>query len=105
MTDLKEHGVVQRAKLHIECNEIITDLQADEERTAKMKQRAEELGVTEGVIVEKVLEGGSSEGVLEVNDVIIGLGNKKIHRFADLQEALQQYRPEQQGRLQIYHHA
>ena len=101
VTDLKEHGVVQRAKLHIECNEIITDLQADEERTAKMKQRAEELGVTEGVIVEKVLEGGSSEGVLEVNDVIIGLGNKKIHRFADLQEALQQYRPGDKVQVKI----
>ena len=101
VTDLKEHGVVQRAKLHIECNEIITDLQADEERTAKMKQRAEELGVTEGVIVDKVLEGGSSEGVLEVNDVIIGLGNKKIHRFADLQEALQQYRPGDKVQVKI----
>jgi S1-C subfamily serine protease len=101
VTDLKEHGVVQRAKLHIECNEIITDLQADEERTAKMKQRAEELGVTEGVIVETVLEGGSSEGVLEVNDVIIGLGNKKIHRFADLQEALQQYRPGDKVQVKI----
>ena len=101
VADLKEHGVVQRAKLHIECNEIITDLQADEERTAKMKQRAEELGVTEGVIVEKVLEGGSSEGVLEVNDVIIGLGNKKIHRFADLQEALQQYRPGDKVQVKI----
>ena len=101
VADLKGHGVVQRAKLHIEIDEIVTDLQADEERTAKMKQRAEELDVTEGVFVKKVLEGGSSEGILEVNDVIIGLNNKKIHRIADLQEALQQYRPGDKVQVKI----
>ena len=53
------------------------------------------------MFVKKVLEGGSSEGILEVNDVIIGLNNKKIHRIADLQEALQQYRPGDKVQVKI----
>lgn len=101
VADLKEYGVVQRAKLNIACNEIITDLQMSDERTAEMKKRAEELGVTDGVIVEEVEVGGSSDGILEVDDVIVGMGNKKIHRYTDLQEALQQYRPGDKVQVKI----
>ncbi len=38
--------------------------------------------------VAEVVEGGSAAGAdIKVDDVIIGLDDKKIHKFADLQEA------------------
>lgn len=101
VSDLKEFGVVQRALLGIKCGEIGTNLQMNEEEAEIAKKKAEELGVNEGVLVGEVVAGGSSEGVLMENDVIIGLGNRKVHRFADLQEALQQYRPGDKVQVKI----
>jgi len=93
VADLKEFGVVQRALLGISCLDLSTDLQMDEKQREEVKKKLEELGVSDGVMVGEVMAGGSSEGLLKENDVIIGLGNKRVHRFSDLQEALQQYRP------------
>ena len=43
--------------------------------------------------VAEVVEGGSAAGVLQVDDVITAVDNKKVHKFSDLQEALAQHRP------------
>lgn len=90
VTDLKEYGAVQRAMLGISCRAIDNDGQMLDE---EMKKKAEELGATEGVWVAEVLENGSGYGVLEVDDVIIGINNKRVKNFASLQEELAKYRP------------
>ena len=41
----------------------------------------------------EVSEGGSAEGILEINDVILELNGKKVKTMADLQGMLAQYRP------------
>ncbi|MBO5015678.1 MAG: PDZ domain-containing protein, partial [Bacteroidaceae bacterium] len=90
VTDLKEYGTVQRAMLGISCRPIDNDGQMLDE---EMKKKAEELGATEGVYVAEVLENGSANGVLQVDDVIIGINNKRVKNFASLQEELAKYRP------------
>ncbi len=93
VSDLKQYGTVQRALLGIRGNTLGTDLTMSEEQTAEMHKRIEELGVSDGVYVAEVVDGGSAAGVLKENDVITGIDGKKIHKFSELQEALAQHRP------------
>lgn len=92
--DLKTYGSVQRAMLGISCRAIGTDLTMDDKTAEQMKQKAEELGVKEGVLVAEVTDGGSAASAgIKVDDVIVGIDNKQIKTFADLQEILAQHRP------------
>ncbi len=93
VSDLKQYGTVQRALLGIRGNTLGTDLTMSEEQTSQMRKKIEELGVTDGVYVAEVVDGGSAAGVLKEDDVITGIDGKKIHKFSDLQEALAQHRP------------
>lgn len=93
VADLKQYGTVQRALLGIKGGTLGTDLQMNEAQTKAMKEKIEELGAKEGVLVAEVVEGGSADGILKENDVIVGIDGKRIAKFTDLQEALQQYRP------------
>ena len=78
VADLKQFGTVQRALLGITGTTLGTDLQMDERLAEEMKKKADELGVKEGVLVAEVVEGGSAAGILKSDDVIIGLGGKKV---------------------------
>ncbi|EJX10526.1 HtrA protein [gut metagenome] len=93
VSDLKQYGTVQRALLGIKGSDLSTDLQMDERLIEQLKQKAEELGVKEGIYVAEVIEGGSAAGVLKENDVITHVEGKKIHKFVDLQEILAKHRP------------
>jgi len=93
VSDLKQFGTVQRALLGIRGTTLGTELQMDEELAEQMKQKIEDLGVQDGVLIAEVVEGGSAAGVLKEDDVITGIDGKKIHNFSDLQEALSKYRP------------
>lgn len=90
VADLKQFGAVQRAMLGIKGTPIDDDGQLMDEKT---KQQVKELGATEGVWVREVVEGGSASGILEENDVIIGIDGKRVKNFAGLQEALAKHRP------------
>ena len=47
-----------------------------------------------GVWVSEIVENGSAAGAdIKVDDVIIGVDNKKVSNMADLQEALAKHRP------------
>ena len=59
----------------------------------KTKEQVKELGASEGVWIREVVEGGSAAGVLQENDVIIGIDGKRVKNFAGLQEALALHRP------------
>ena len=93
VSDLKQYGAVQRALLGIKGRDFSTELQMSDELVEDIKKQAEELGVTEGVFVAEVLDGGSAAGILQENDVIIKLDGQKIHEFNDLQQILAKHRP------------
>ena len=93
VSDLKQYGAVQRALLGIKGRDFSTELQMSDELVEDIKKQAEELGVTEGVFVAEVLDGGSAAGILQENDVIIKLDGRKIHKFNDLQQILAKHRP------------
>ena len=101
VADLKQYGVVQRALLGIQGRDFTTDLLMDDELVKEVEKQMEELGVKEGIFVAKVVEGGSSAGILEENDVIIKMDGKKLHKFSDLQEALAKHRPGDKVKLTI----
>lgn len=90
IADLKQYGTVQRAMLGIKGTPIDDEQQLMDEKT---KEQVKELGASEGVWVREVVEGGSAAGVLQENDVIIGIDGKRVKNFAGLQEALAQHRP------------
>ena len=93
VSDLKHYGTVQRALLGIRGGDFSTELQMSDEQVEDIKKRADELGVTEGVYVAEVLDGGSAAGILQEKDVIIKLDGQKIHKFTDLQQILAKHRP------------
>ena len=98
IADLKQFGTVQRAWLGISGRPLDNDGQTMD---AEMKKKAEELGATEGVWVAEIVENSSASGVLEVDDVIIGIGGKRVKNFAGLQEELAKHRPGDKVKVKI----
>ena len=98
IADLKQYGTVQRAMLGISGRPLDNDGQTMD---AEMKKKAEELGATEGVWVAEVVENGSASGILEVDDVIIGIEGKRVKNFAGLQEELAKHRPGDKVKVKI----
>jgi len=90
IADLKQYGTVQRAMLGIKGTPIDDEQQLMDEKT---KEQVKELGASEGVWVREIVEGGSAAGVLQENDVIIGIEGKRVKNFAGLQEELAKHRP------------
>ena len=90
VADLKQYGTVQRAMLGIKGTPIDDEQQLMDDKT---KEQVKELGASEGVWIRVVVEGGSAAGVLQENDVIIGIDGKRVKNFAGLQEALALHRP------------
>ena len=90
IADLKQYGVVQRARLGVKGTSIDDEQQLMGE---EMKKQVKELGASEGVWVREVLENGSAIGVIEENDVIVGIDGKKVRNFAGLQEVLATHKP------------
>ena len=94
----KQYGTVQRALLGIRGGSIGSSLMDDRQPIDKsgktLADKAKELGVVEGVWVSEIVENGSAAGAdIKVDDVIIGVDNKKVSNMADLQEALAKHRP------------
>ena len=88
VTDLKQYGTVQRALLGIAGRNM-----GDETYPDEIRKEQKELGINDGVQVVEVTEGGSVDGVLEKNDVIMELNGKKVKTMAELQGSLAKYRP------------
>ena len=98
IADLKQYGTVQRAMLGISGRPLDNDGQMMD---AEMKKKAEELGATEGVWVGEIVENGSAYGILEVDDVIIGIEGKRVKNFAGLQEELAKHRPGDKVKVKV----
>ena len=81
--DLKNYGMVQRAFIGVQINDINQEL-------------AEEVGLKEvkGVFVAGVVpEGAAFEAGIEEGDVILKVGSKEVNNVPELQEAVSRYRP------------
>ena len=98
IADLKQFGTVQRAVLGVSGRPLDNDGQTMD---AELKKKAEELGATEGFWVGEVVENSSASGVLEADDVIIGIDGKRIKNYAGLQEALAKHRPGDKVKVKI----
>lgn len=89
IADLKQFGTVQRVLLGIKGGDISGYSMDD-----SMQKKREELGVVDGVYVSEVIEGGSAAAAgMKAEDVIVGVNNKQVKNFADLQEELARHRP------------
>lgn len=67
------------------------DQQPIDKSGTTLRDKAKESGVVvdAGVWVREIVDGGSAAGAdIKVDDVIISIDGKKVHNFADLQEAL-----------------
>jgi len=93
VADIKQYGTVQRALLGIKGGTLGTQLEMDESTAKQMRDKIDQLGVSDGVLVAEVVEGGSAAGILKEDDVITAIDSKKVHNFTDLQEALAKHRP------------
>lgn len=99
VTDLKQYGTVQRALLGISPRNVGDEnLNYPEE----IRKEQKELGINEGVQVVEVVEGGSADGILEKNDVILKLNGKSVKTIAELQGMLAQYRPGDKVKLTVW---
>lgn len=97
VTDLKQYGTVQRALLGIAGRDMGNEVYPDE-----IRKEQKELGATEGVQVVEVTDGGSADGILKKNDVILKLNNNKVKTMADLQGMLAKYRPGDKVKITVW---
>ena len=98
VADLKQYGTVQRALLGIKGASLGSSIMEDQSPIDKsgttLRDKAKEFGVVDGVWVREIVDNGSASGAdIKVDDVIIGLDNKKVSNMADLQEAIAKHRP------------
>lgn len=89
VADLKQYGTVQRVLLGVKGREVGAGNFTEEE-----KKKVKEFGVTDGFWVVEVVENGSAaDADIKVDDVVIGINDRLVKSFADLQEALARHRP------------
>ncbi len=91
MSDIIDYGMVQRAFLGVQIQEINQSLKDQEE-----------LESTAGVYIGKVNEGSSAEkGGLKEGDIILKVGSKKVNSPSQLQEEIGKRRPGDQVAVTI----
>ena len=99
VTDLKQYGSVQRALLGIRGGSVSDEGQT---MTEEAKKKFEDLGSKGyGVFVAEVTDGGSAQGILKEDDIILEMDGKKITNFAKMQEILAMHRPGDKVTLKI----
>lgn len=91
VNDLRSFGTVQRALLGVSGMTLHDYIDSQK---AKDDNYSADFGTVDGVYVAEVVkDGAAGEAGLKEGDVIIGLGNKKITKMSELQEATTQYVP------------
>ncbi len=95
VVDLKEYGIVQRALLGIQYQEINSDF---------IERRGEELGIDEvgGAWVAEVTAGGAAEAAgIRKGDIVLSIDGKKIDSSARLGELIASKRPGEKVKISI----
>lgn len=84
VTDIKQFGTVQRAVLGVMFSELNPQIIKEKGITA----------VNDGIIVRELVERGAAmEAGIEVDDVIVAINDAPVHNSAQMQEAINKYRP------------
>ena len=87
--DLKVYGIVQRAVLGVQGQDVSIYLD-----TEKSRGNDVDLGTVNGVYVNSVTDASAAEEAgLQKGDVITKFGGKEVHKMSELQEKIAQYRP------------
>ncbi|MHB9056946.1 MAG: Do family serine endopeptidase [Paludibacteraceae bacterium] len=83
VTDLRQHGVVQRALLGVSITDINTDIAKDKN-----------LKTLDGALVGEVVDGGAADKAgIKKGDVINEINGVRVKSTAELQEQVSRYRP------------
>lgn len=102
ITDLKEYGTVQRAVLGIMGSAPSDARYMGEEASKELKKKMEDLGVVDGVLIAEILDNSSASAAdLRVDDVIVGIDNKRVINMASLQEELAKHKPGDKVTLKV----
>ena len=97
--DLKSYGTVQRAMLGISGMTLHDYVDAKKREDSSYQP---DFGTVDGVYVAEVVnEGAAAEAGLKEGDVITALGNRKITKMSELQEATTQYVPGDKAQVKI----
>jgi Do/DeqQ family serine protease len=91
VADIIEFGVVQRAILGIQYEELTADI-------------AKSIGspLTEGILVKGIMDNSAAaQAGIKVNDVIVRINDVNVNSVAHLQEQLSKYRPNDQIALSV----
>ncbi len=95
VVDLKEYGVVQRAMLGIQYQEINADF---------VETRGKELGISEvggAWVAEVTAEGAAEAAGIQKGDIIISIDDKKIDSSAKLSEVVASKRPGEKIKISV----
>ncbi len=99
VADLKQYGQVQRALLGIQGSDARKWIDSQ-----KAQDKEIDLGVNDGVYVNKVIdEGAGAEAGLEEGDVITSIDGKKVTKMAELQEHMATKRPGEKITITFVH--
>ncbi len=102
VADLKEYGTVQRAVLGIMGSAPSDARYMGEEASKALKKKLDELGVVDGVLIAEILDNSSAaEADIKVDDVIVGIDNKRVINMASLQEELAKHKPGDKIKLKV----
>lgn len=89
VSDLKEFGTVQRARLGVTGTDVTNYIDAE-----KSKGNEVDLGTMSGVYINSVEGNSTAEELgLQKGDVVTAVDNKKVTKMAELQEELAKHRP------------
>ncbi len=91
VADIQKYGTVQRALLGISGMDLLNYVNAQRDRDENYENK---FGTNDGVYVAEVMDGGAAASAgLKEGDVIIALGDKKITKMSELQEATTRFSP------------
>ena len=100
VSDLQAYGAVQRALIGISGLDLHTYTDA---RKRDDSNYAADFGTLDGVYVAEVLdEGAAAQAGLREGDVIVSLGDKKVTKMSELQEATTRYSPGDKATVGYY---
>ena len=91
VSDLQSYGTVQRAMLGVSGMTLHDYIDSQKAKDEKFDA---DFGTNDGVYVAEVVKDGAAESAgLKSGDVIVSVGDKKITKMSELQEATTKYRP------------
>ncbi len=91
VADIQKYGTVQRALLGISGMDLLNYVNSQKDKDENFENK---FGTNEGVYVAEVVDGGAAEAAgLKEGDVVVALGDKKISKMSELQEATLKFSP------------